>query len=158
MMKAMVTNMKEEESVRDFVVEKGKKRSFVDPNYGKINLSDVVMDTNYISLIFQIDNVSEKLQKQIDTGIRNLAIETYHDKEDMWLERGITLEKLEMRETWKILTLEFNDGELESKILVGAVDTNGRMEITLEILANVEAFRDEIKAIVMKAIEKRYFG
>ena len=145
MMKAMVTNMKEEESVRDFVVEKGKKRSFVDPNYGKINLSDVVMDTNYISLIFQIDNVSEKLQKQIDTGIRNLAIETYHDKEDMWLERGITLEK-------------FNDGELESKILVGAVDTTGRMEITLEILANVESFRDEIKAITMKAIEKRYFG
>ena len=63
-----------------------------------------------------------------------------------------------MRETWKILTLEFNDGELESKILVGAVDTTGRMEITLEILANVESFRDEIKAITMKAIEKRYFG
>lgn len=73
---------------------------------------------------------------------------------------GITLDNLKMKEgECKVLSLELNSGDFKVGFIVDAVDTKaGKLEVDIWLDANIENFYDEIKNVIFKAIETRYFG
>lgn len=59
----------------------------------------------------------------------------------------------------KVLSLELNSGDFKVGFIVDAVDTKaGKLEVDIWLDANIENFYDEIKNVIFKAIETRYFG
>lgn len=60
---------------------------------------------------------------------------------------------------WKVLSLSLDSGDFNVCFLANAVDTKTeKLEVDVQIDANVENFYDEIKNVIFKAIETRYFG
>ena len=60
---------------------------------------------------------------------------------------------------WKVLSLSLDSGDFNAYFLLNAVDTKAeKLEVDVRIDANVENFYEEIKNIIFKAIETKYFG
>ena len=128
------------------------KRTYVDSKLGEIKLKDAVLDQDWITM--------EEVQRQIDEAIEKKAIEKYQKEEEKYREYGITLDNLKMKEgKCKVLSLELNSGDFKVGFIVDAVDTKaGKLEVDIWLDANIENFYDEIKNVIFKAIETRYFG
>lgn len=136
------------------------KRTYVDSKLGEVKLKDAVLDQDEITMYFDVESFSAKVQRQIDEAIEKKAIEEYHREEEKYREYGITLDNLKMKEgECKVLSLELNSGDFRVGFIVDAVDTKtGKLEVDIWLDANVENFYDEIKNVIFKAIETRYFG
>ena len=136
------------------------KRTCVDSKLGEIKLKDAVLDQDWITMYFNVESFPEEAQRQIDKAIEKKAIEEYHSNEEKYREYGITLDNLKMKEgEWKVLSLSLDSGDFNVCFLANAVDTKTeKLEVDVQIDANVENFYDEIKNVIFKAIETRYFG
>lgn len=136
------------------------KRTYVDSKVGEVKLKDAVLDQDLITMYFNVESFPEELQRQIDKAIEKKAIEEYHSNEEKYREYGITLDNLKMKEgDWKVLSLSLNSGDFNVCFLANAVDTKaGKLEVDIWLDANIENFYDEIKNVIFKAIETRYFG
>lgn len=136
------------------------KRTCVDSKLGEIKLKDAVLDQDWITMYFNVESFPEEAQRQIDKAIEKKAIEKYQKEEEKYREYGITLDNLKMKEgDWKVLSLSLDSGEFNAYFLLNAVDTKAeKLEVDVRIDANVENFYEEIKNIIFKAIETKYFG
>jgi hypothetical protein len=136
------------------------KRTYVDSKVGEIKLKDAVLDQDWITMYFNVESFPEEAQRQIDKAIEKKAIEKYQKEEEKYREYGITLDNLKMKEgDWKVLSLSLDSGEFNAYFLLNAVDTKAeKLEVDVRIDANVENFYEEIKNIIFKAIETKYFG
>ena len=136
------------------------KRTYVDSMLGEIKLKDAVLDQDWITMYFDVESFPEEMQRQIDEAIEKKAIEKYQKEEEKYREYGITLDNLKMKEgECKVLSLELNSGDFKVGFIVDAVDTKaGKLEVDIWLDANIENFYDEIKNVIFKAIETRYFG
>lgn len=136
------------------------KRTCVDSKLGEIKLKDAVLDQDWITMYFNVESFPEEAQRQIDKAIEKKASEEYHSNEEKYREYGITLDNLKMKEgEWKVLSLSLDSGDFNVCFLANAVDTKTeKLEVDVQIDANVENFYEEIKNIIFKAIEIKYFG
>ena len=136
------------------------KRTYVDSKVGEIKLKDAVLDQDWITMYFNVESFPEEAQRQIDKAIEKKAIEKYQKEEEKYREYGVTLDNLKMKEgDWKVLSLSLDSGEFNAYFLLNAVDTKAeKLEVDVRIDANVENFYEEIKNIIFKAIETKYFG
>lgn len=136
------------------------KRTYVDSKVGEIKLKDAVLDQDWITMYFNVESFPEEAQRQIDKAIEKKAIEKYQKEEEKYREYDITLDNLKMKEgDWKVLSLSLDSGEFNAYFLLNAVDTKAeKLEVDVRIDANVENFYEEIKNIIFKAIETKYFG
>lgn len=135
------------------------KRTVTDSKLGKLEIGTASWGEDFFSLYFDVDSVSDNLQKQIDKTIQEDAIKKFYEYEEKYRSYGVTPENLKMREVLKILTFAFDGGGKSSKFIVSAIDTvTENLEVDIEIPANVEEFNEELKGIVMKGIEKKLFG
>ena len=147
-----------EEGIRDFVVDT-KKRTMNEPPIGKIDLGKVVLNEDLIELWMDIASVPDELQKKIDKQIQEQALKQFYAVEDRYRSHGITPENLKMKEVWKTLDFELDEGKIRTSIHSGAVDTiSENLEVDIAIPCNLtEDMREEIKRVVIRAIEKKYF-
>ena len=136
------------------------KRTYVDSKLGEIKLKDAVLDQDWITMYFNVESFPEEAQRQIDKAIEKKAIKEYHSNEEKYREYGITLDNLKMKEgEWKVLSLSLDSGDFNVCFLANAVDMKTeKLEVDVQIDANVENFYEEIKNIICKAIEIKYFG
>lgn len=131
------------------------KRTMVDSKQGEIKTSNAVLDRSLISMYLDIESLPESLQIKIDKDIHEEAVEKFHEYEQRYKKYGITLENLKMKETFKGLVLDLDDGEISLSYLIGAVDTTDHIDSDIRIPSNID--KSELKPIVMKAIEQIYF-
>lgn len=136
------------------------KRTYVDSKLGEVKLKDAVLDQDEITMYFDVESFSAEVQRQIDEAIEKKAIEKYQKEEEKYRGYGITLDNLKMKEgECKVLSLKLNSGDFKVGFIVDAVDTKaGKLEVDIWLDANIENFYDEIKNVIFKAIETRYFG
>ena len=135
------------------------KRILNEPKLGQIGLGDVILDEELIQMYFKVETLLPDLQQQIDQKIREKAIEEFYHQEDRYRCHGITPENLKMKEVWRTLDLEFKEGKVYSYIMICAVDMMTEdLEVGIKIPCDVSSIHDEIKSIVLKNIEKKYFG
>ena len=136
------------------------KRTYIDSKFGEVKLKDAVLDQDLITMYFNVESFPEEAQRQIDEAIEKKAIEEYHSNEEKYREYGITLDNLKMKEgEWKVRSLSLDSGDFNAYFLLNVVDTKAeKLEVDVRIDANVENFYEEIKNIIFKAIETKYFG
>lgn len=134
------------------------KRTFVDSKLGEVKLKDAVLDQDDIAISFNIESLSDESQAQIDEAIKKKAIEEYHRDEERYEKHGLTIENLKMKETGKLLCFECSSGKIDFHFLITAIDETGNLDTELWFDGNIENFYDEIKNVIFKAIETRYFG
>lgn len=147
-----------EDSIRDFIVDT-KKRTMNEPTIGKIDLGKVVLNEDLIEMFFDIESVPDELQKRIDKQIQEQAMNLFYVAEDRYRSHGITPENLKMKEVWKILDFKFDEGKIKTCIYTSAVDIIAEnLEVDIVIPCDLtDDMREEIKRIIFRAIEKKYF-
>lgn len=147
-----------EEGIRDFVVDT-KKRTMNEPTIGKIDLGRVVLNEDLIELWMDIESVPDELQNKIDKQIQEQALKQFYTVEDRYRSHGITPENLKMKEVWKTLDFELDEGKIRTSIHSSAVDTiSENLEVDIVIPCDLtDDMREEIKRVVIRAIEKKYF-
>lgn len=147
-----------EDSIRDFIVDT-KKRTMNEPTIGKIDLGKVVLNEDVIEMFFDIESVPDELQKRIDKQIQEQAMHLFYVAEDRYRSHGITPENLKMKEVWKTLDFKFDEGKIKTCIYASAVDIIAEnLEVDIVIPCDLtDDMREEIKRIIFRAIEKKYF-
>lgn len=134
------------------------KRTFIDSKLGEVKLKDAVLDRDEITMYFNIESLSDESQARMDEAIKKKAIEKYYRDEERYRKKGLTIKNLKMKETGKLLCFECSSGKIDFHFLITAIDGTGNLETELWFDGNIENFYDEIKNVIFKAIETRYFG
>lgn len=146
------------EMENDFIIDR-TKRTITDSEFGKIGIGAATLNEDLIGVFFDVESVPNDLQRQIDKAIQEEAIKQYYEYEEIYRSRGITPENLKMRETVKVICFDLNLGCMCSEFFVSAIDTIAKiLQVDITFAANVEEFHEELKNIIMNAIEERYFG
>lgn len=145
-----------EEGIRDFVVDT-KKRTVNEPTISKIDIGRVFFNEDLLWMY--IESVPDELQKKIDKQIQEQALKQFYIEEDRYRSHGITPENLKMKEVWKTLDFKLNEGKIRTNIHSSAVDTIAEnLEVDIVIPCNLtDDMRKEIKRVVIRVIEKKYF-
>lgn len=146
-----------DEYMKDFIVDR-EKRIITTP-LGKMEFSNVVLNDECLEVYLDIDKVTDELQSEINQRIYDTAIEQYREREESYIKRGLTdVKDIKMREIFKALNLSLSRGNIHSYISVGAIDDKMELlEVDISIPIDIEPFFEEVKKIVLKTIEQRYF-
>lgn len=146
-----------DEYMNDFIVDR-EKRIITTP-LGKMEFSNVVLNDECLEVYLDIDKVTDELQSEINQKIYNNAIEQYKENEESYIKRGLTdVKDIKMCEIFKALNLILCNGNINSYISVGAIDDKMELlEVDISIPIDVKPFFEEVKKIVLKMIEQRYF-
>lgn len=146
-----------DECMNDFIVDR-KKRTIVTP-LGKMEFGNIVLIDECLELYLDIEKVTDELQSEIDQKIHDSAIALYKEREERYREHGIlSTDEIKMREIYKALDLSLERRNIKSYISIGAIDEKTEtLEADILIPIDIQPFFDEIKSIVLKTIEQRYF-
>lgn len=121
-------------------------------------LKTLTLDDKKIELVFDISNLSEKMQTQITNKIE----ESKRKFDEDWKKKG-----KQQLETWtdnidifcQTLNVYISDDKkVDAFILIMFNDANnGIRECDFTIPVDLSAYKGELKSIVMEEIEKRFF-